>query len=73
MHFWVFLLASRGTCLVLYPDPHPEVEYQKDATKGFTSRAQTPPSSHEEKGSGVTSPNPWACGSTENVIVSVGL
>ena len=24
------------------------------------SRAQTPPSSREEKGSGVTSPNPWA-------------
>ena len=24
------------------------------------SHAQTPPSSHEEKGSGVTSPNPWA-------------
>ena len=24
------------------------------------SRAQTPPSSLEEKGSGVTSPNPWA-------------
>ena len=47
MHFWVFLLASRGTRLVLYPDPHPEVEYQKDVTKGFTSCAQTPPSSHE--------------------------
>ena len=67
MHFWVFLLASRGTCLVLYPDPDPdpEVEYQKDAIKGFTSCAQTPPSSHEEKGSGVTSPNLWGGGSSK--------
>ena len=65
MNFWVFLLASRGTCLVLYPDPDPEVEYQKDATKGFTSRARTPLSSHEEKGSGVTIPNPWGGGSSK--------
>ena len=56
---------SLGTRLVLYPDPDPKVEYQKDATKGFTSRAQTPPNSHEEKRSGVTSPNPWGGGSSK--------
>ena len=61
-----FLLKPMKKCDVVTPSTYWKPRYTcVYIVPRLWSRAQTPPSSRKEKGSGITSPNPWV--SSRNV------